>query len=145
MKKIILVLFLLSFRLLAQDAVKKAPEIKEGDGPYAQLIIRGVMLIDGTGAPPIGPVDIVVEKNRIREIRTVGFPGVPIDSARRPPHLIGLESRVFCRRFANNAVNNPVLVVFFAVVQNTLKDFRIVLKKVRQHATVIDFFTRVFI
>ena len=64
--------------------VKKAPPRAEGEGQFAQLIIRGVTLINSTGAPPIGPVDIVVEKNRIREIRTVGFPGVPIDSARRP-------------------------------------------------------------
>lgn len=68
--------------LIAQ--VKKAPEIKEGDGPFDQLIIRGVTLINGNGAPPIGPVDIVVENNRIRQIKTVGYPGVPVDSADRP-------------------------------------------------------------
>lgn len=33
----------------------------QGDGPHSQLIIRGVMLINGNGAPPQGPVDIVVE------------------------------------------------------------------------------------
>ncbi len=64
--------------------IKKAPEIKEGDGPYTQLIIRGIMLIDGTGAPPVGPVDIVVKQNRISEIRTVGYPGVEISENRRP-------------------------------------------------------------
>ncbi len=66
------------------NAQNKAPQRSEGDGPYAQLIIRGVTLINSTGAPPIGPVDIVVEKNRIKQIKTVGFPGVPIDSAGRP-------------------------------------------------------------
>src|SRR4051794_15103247 len=30
----------------------------EGFGPYRKLVIRGVTLIDGTGAPPRGPVDI---------------------------------------------------------------------------------------
>ena len=35
---------------------------------YTQLIIRGVILINGTGAPPFGPVDIVIEKNRIMQI-----------------------------------------------------------------------------
>ncbi len=55
-----------------------------GDGPYPQLIIRGVTLINGNGAPPIGPVDIVVENNIIKEIKVVGYPGVAIDSKRRP-------------------------------------------------------------
>lgn len=73
--------------LLAQ--VQKAPEIKEGDGPFPQLIIRGVTLINGNGAPPIGPVDIIVENNRIKRIAHVGYPGVPIDSAARPKLLPG--------------------------------------------------------
>jgi len=35
-----------------------------------------VIVIDGTGAPPYGPADVIVEGNRIQNIRTVGFPGV---------------------------------------------------------------------
>ncbi|MEL7005930.1 MAG: amidohydrolase family protein, partial [Bacteroidota bacterium] len=60
-----------------------------GEGPWPPLIIRGVMLINGNGAPPIGPVDIVVEKNRIKEIKVVGYPGVPIDPDSRPQLLSG--------------------------------------------------------
>ncbi|MFQ5537660.1 MAG: amidohydrolase [Gemmatimonadota bacterium] len=56
----------------------------EGDGPHERLILRGVTMIDGTGAPPVGPVDIVVENDRIAEIRSVGSEGVPIDPKRRP-------------------------------------------------------------
>ncbi|GMV03783.1 MAG: amidohydrolase [Gemmatimonadota bacterium] len=56
----------------------------EGGGPYQRLVIRGATLIDGTGAPPRGPVDIVVEGNTITEIRSVGFPGVPISERSRP-------------------------------------------------------------
>ena len=74
-------LFLHAF-LTAQ--VAKAPDRSEGEGPFSQLIIRGVTLINGNGAPPIGPVDVVVENNRIKEIKTVGYPGVPIDPKRRP-------------------------------------------------------------
>jgi Amidohydrolase family len=66
------------------QSVQKAPPRAEGDGPFARLILRGATLIDGTGAPPVGPVDIVVEQNRIRSIQSVGYPGVPIDPARRP-------------------------------------------------------------
>ena len=61
-----------------------SPDRAEGEGPYDRLILRGGTLIDGTGAPPIGPVDIVIEKNRIVQIKSVGYPGVPIDSENRP-------------------------------------------------------------
>ena len=66
--------------------VQNAPVRKtgEGGGPYKRLIIRGVTLINSTGAPPMGPVDIVVEKNRIAQIKQVGYPGVPIDPKSRP-------------------------------------------------------------
>lgn len=56
----------------------------EGEGPFERLIIRGAIVIDGAGAPPSGPTDIVIEGNRIVELRTVGYPGVPIDESRRP-------------------------------------------------------------
>ncbi len=59
----------------------------EGEGQYDQLIIRGAYLIDGTGAPPTGPVDIVVEKDRITDIASVGTPGVRIDESDRPEVL----------------------------------------------------------
>ena len=62
----------------------RAPARAEGDGPFDRLILRGVTLIDGTGAPARGPVDIVVEGNRIRRVQSVGAPGVPIDPERRP-------------------------------------------------------------
>jgi hypothetical protein len=86
MKKILL-LFIIAIAgsTYAQTPnVKKAPEVKEGMGPFSQLIIRGVTLIDGTGAPPVGPVDIVVKQNRIVRIETVGYPGVAIHPERRP-------------------------------------------------------------
>src|SRR5689334_7185826 len=67
-----------------RSQIPKAPVRAEGDGPYTQLIIRGVTLINGTGAPPIGPMDIVIEKNRIVQISNVGSPGAPINPNRRP-------------------------------------------------------------
>ncbi len=76
----------LALPLSAQNGVVQAPDRRagEGEGPFNRLIIRGATLIDGTGAPPQGPVDIVIEGNRIREIRSVGAPGLPIDARRRP-------------------------------------------------------------
>ncbi len=64
--------------------VGKAPTRREGDGPFGKLIIRGVTLINSTGAPPVGPMDIVVEKNRITQIKQVGYPGVLIEAKNRP-------------------------------------------------------------
>ncbi|QKZ15638.1 amidohydrolase family protein [Spirosoma sp. KUDC1026] len=64
--------------------VEKAPARHEGEGPFGRLIVRGVTLINSTGAPPMGPVDVVVEKNRITQIKQVGYPGVPIDPKSRP-------------------------------------------------------------
>jgi hypothetical protein len=86
MKKSIKCLFftLALLPLLSLAQIKPAPDRKEGEGPFNKLIIRGVTMIDGTGAPAIGPVDIVVEKNKITEIRVVGYPGMPIKEDRRP-------------------------------------------------------------
>ena len=53
------------------------------EGPFEQLIIRGATLINGNGAPPISPVDVVVEKNIIKEVSVVGYPGVEIDPKKR--------------------------------------------------------------
>jgi hypothetical protein len=57
---------------------------QDGQGPYDRLVIRGATMIDGAGAPPFGPVDIVVEGNRIAAIKPVGAPGLPIDEKARP-------------------------------------------------------------
>lgn len=84
MKKLLLLLTFHLSLFTSFSQIQKAPEVKEGDGPYTQLIIRGVILINGTGAPPAGPVDIVIENNRIVQIQTVGSPGLPINQNRRP-------------------------------------------------------------
>ena len=69
----------------APPQIQAAPDRTEGEGPFARLILRGATLIDGTGAPPFGPVDIVVEGNRIVDIVSVGAPDVAINPNRRPP------------------------------------------------------------
>lgn len=79
-------LFLLA--LVAATAVRAdiepAPDRSVGDGPFEQLILRGGIVVDGTGAPPIGPVDIVIEEGRIARIVGLGPPGLPIDDEDRP-------------------------------------------------------------
>ena len=82
--KYIIKIALLCISLSAYAQVEKAPPRTVGEGPWKQLIIRGVTLINGNGAPPIGPVDIVVENNKIVDIQTVGYPGVEIKPENRP-------------------------------------------------------------
>ncbi|HSJ10101.1 MAG TPA: amidohydrolase family protein, partial [Longimicrobiales bacterium] len=69
----------------AQQGVAEAPDrpAGEGAGPFQRMVIMGANLIDGTGAPMQGPVDIVIEGNRIRQIRSAGTPGVT--RQRTPP------------------------------------------------------------
>ena len=79
MKKIILILVLFPVVSLSQIFEKQ----------HQQLILRGATLINSTGAPPLGPVDIVIEKNIITKIQNVGYPGIPINENRRPKLLKG--------------------------------------------------------
>jgi hypothetical protein len=62
-----------------QTPVVPAPDRRagEGVGPFPTLTIRNVMVIDGTGGPPFGPANVVVENNRIARIESAGTPGVP--------------------------------------------------------------------
>jgi hypothetical protein len=68
----------------APESIEPAPPRAEGEGPYPRLILRGGTLIDGTGAPPVGPVDVVIEGARIVNVVSVGSPGVPVDPEDRP-------------------------------------------------------------
>ena len=84
----------LNFSLFAPSALADSALLKslnneisadtQGQGQFDKLIIRGAYLIDGTGAPPTGPVDVVIVKDRIKEIRSVGSPGIEIDEKKRP-------------------------------------------------------------
>ena len=70
--------------LLISLTVTSQNNLSASEGPYNQLIIRGATLINGNGAPPISPVDISVENNKISAIDVVGYPGVNIDESKRP-------------------------------------------------------------
>ncbi|RUO57939.1 amidohydrolase [Pseudidiomarina insulisalsae] len=73
----------LSTQVLAAPP-KAPPRGDQGEGPYERLILRGVNLINGEGAPMQGPVDIVIENDRITKVVSVGNPGVPVIPERRP-------------------------------------------------------------
>jgi len=65
----------------AQNGMEPVParQSGEGDGPFGKLVIRSANVIEGSGAPPAGPVDIVIEGNRITGL----FAGRAPDSATR--------------------------------------------------------------
>ena len=101
-----------------RDPLNPAPARRSGEGvgPFTTLVIRGAVLVDGSGAPPVGPVDIVVENNRIQAIRSAGTPGLPLRSNRppeKPDHEIDatgmyvLPGFVSLHEHAGGAPKNP--------------------------------------
>ncbi len=62
-----------------------APDRDRGAGPFPRLILRAVTIVNGEGAPAQGPVDLVVEHDRITAIVPLGGPGTAIDESKRPP------------------------------------------------------------
>lgn len=69
---------------LVQAAPPAASPRNTGEGPFQRLILRGVTVINGEGAPPLGPVDVVIENDRISQLVSVGSPGAEIDEEQRP-------------------------------------------------------------
>src|SRR5262249_60442075 len=53
------------------SVVAKATSRDRGIGPFKRLALRSATVIDGTGAPPIGPIDIIVENGRIVSLKKV--------------------------------------------------------------------------
>ncbi|MFS0736077.1 hypothetical protein ABC347_03410 [Sphingomonas sp. 1P06PA] len=71
---------------IAAAEMQRTPDRRadEGGGPYPRLVIRGATVIEGNGGPPRGPVDIVIEGNRIAAVRSAGTPGLPLEKDRPP-------------------------------------------------------------
>lgn len=51
----------------------------ESAGPFKRLVIKDAMVIDGAGAPPQGPMTIVIEQDRIVELLGAGTGSLHID------------------------------------------------------------------
>ena len=67
-----------------QPPVAAATTRDRGEGPFRRLVLRGARVIDGTGAPPLSPVDIVVEDGRISLMKKVGSSLSTIKEKLRP-------------------------------------------------------------
>ncbi|MGH9572928.1 MAG: hypothetical protein ACRD40_05280, partial [Candidatus Acidiferrales bacterium] len=57
--------------LCAAQACAQNSNAAEEAGPYASMEIRDVTVIDGSGAPAYGPVNIYIKGNRIERIAAV--------------------------------------------------------------------------
>jgi imidazolonepropionase-like amidohydrolase len=75
-------LILFTTSVLAE--VEPVPDRERGSGPYDRLILKGVTVINGGGAPATGPMDVVIEGNRIVSVHSVGYPEVSIEDSDRP-------------------------------------------------------------
>ncbi len=84
MFRIVVTIIAVTYFTAASAAAQSVADRSLGEGPYERLVIRGATVIDGAGAPPIGPIDIVVENGRIAQIVSAGAPGLPPKTEGRP-------------------------------------------------------------
>jgi imidazolonepropionase-like amidohydrolase len=83
MKNLIIILVTV-FTLNAFATPEPIPDRTHGEGPFDRLILRGVTIVNGEGAPPIGPMDVLIEGNIIKETRNLGLYKPVPDSNRIP-------------------------------------------------------------
>ena len=76
--------FVEAYSRAGTQPVAPAAARDRGTGPHRRLVLRGATVIDGTGAPPIGPTDVVVENGRIVEMKKVGASLSTIREKARP-------------------------------------------------------------
>ena len=55
--------------LLSQGLIAETRGVENGQR-YGRLVIRNVVVVDGKGTPPRGPVDIIIEGNKIQSVRS---------------------------------------------------------------------------
>ena len=71
--KFLLLILVIFLPFIASAAPESIPDRVRGEGPFERLILRDVIIINGEGAPPVGPMDVLIEENRIAEIRSLGL------------------------------------------------------------------------
>jgi imidazolonepropionase-like amidohydrolase len=54
--------------LIAAPPIARAQSEPKIAGPYETLVLRNAIIIDGTGAPARGPVDLVIKRNVIEQV-----------------------------------------------------------------------------
>ncbi|NNL87848.1 MAG: amidohydrolase family protein [Marinicaulis sp.] len=123
--------------LVSAAFAQDLPARELGEGPYERLVIRGATVIDGAGAPPVGPIDIVVENGTITEIRPVGMPGLPINAEGRPapgtreidasgmyvlPGFVSLHAHIHDQQTGQGVTSDYIFKLWLAHGITTIRD-----------------------
>src|SRR5271155_1952749 len=58
---------------------------------YPRIVIRGAMVVDGSGTPASGPKDIVIENNTITDVVALDGVALAMGNARRPAGDIEID------------------------------------------------------
>lgn len=66
-----------------QPAKSSPPRGIESEGPFEKLVIQNIHMIDGAGAPPRGPLTVVIEGDRIVDIRGGGTSSVYVPTEKQ--------------------------------------------------------------
>ena len=82
--------FLVPALVCAQGRLVPVPPRTDGEGPFSRLVLHGAIVIDGTGGIASGPAQIVIARNRIAQVRSIGTPGLPVP----PPPAAGPGEKV---------------------------------------------------
>ncbi|MEE9390717.1 MAG: hypothetical protein V3U91_05685, partial [Candidatus Aminicenantaceae bacterium] len=69
-KKLFAVISIILFCFLLSQGLSSETRGVENGQRYDRLVIRNVIVIDGKGTPPRGPLDIIVEGNKIQSVRS---------------------------------------------------------------------------
>lgn len=81
----LIIFFAFAVPVFAQHKMKpisRRADTGEGGGPYNTLVIWGATEIDGTGAPPNGPVNIVIKNHKILKITRANLKKKPQNADR---------------------------------------------------------------
>lgn len=70
--------------------LQAATERQRGQGPHRYIKLRNARIIDGTGAPPWGPADVVIEDGRITGLAKAGK-AKPLDPNLRPEDFLEID------------------------------------------------------
>src|SRR5579863_10594550 len=79
--------------LIATLALAQAPRTNVESGKrYARIVIRGAIVVDGSGTPASGPKDIVIENNMITDVVPLDGVALANGNARRPAGDVEIDA-----------------------------------------------------
>jgi hypothetical protein len=94
---------------IGQPPVTPATSRDRGIGPFRRLVLRGATVIDGTGAPPIGPLDLTIENGRIAGMKkATGFMATPDSQSASADHVVDCTGKWVSPGFVDCHVHSGI-------------------------------------